>query len=132
MAPAGAVGVAGADGGAGVGPVVVGAADGTDGLGVGKVGSVGPVPGVAIGLPSMTELQPETNIGLASTAASTSEPPASPRRALCDNRTRCSLTIRIIRKQDYAGSYESYCGEARVDTQPMAQIYRCVTDSELF
>jgi hypothetical protein len=91
MAPAGVVGLAGVVGGAGIGLVVV---DGGDGagldLGVGKEGSVGPVPGVATGLPSMMELQPEINTGLARRAASSSEPPARPHRAFCDNRTRRS------------------------------------------
>ena len=74
MAPAGAVGLAGAVGGAwlvvGAGPrmpVAVGA-----GLsrGVGKAGSVGPVPGSAIGLPSMIVLQPPTSTITDSTQAS--------------------------------------------------------------
>jgi len=99
MAPAGVVGLAGVVGEAGTGLVVVGG----DGLGldlvVGKVGSVGPVPRVATGLPSMMELQPETNTGLASRAASTSEPHARPRRAFCDNRTRRSRKSLISRKQ---------------------------------
>ena len=58
MAPAGAVGLAGA--GVGLLPVVGGDNVGLC-LGVGKLGSVGPAPGAATGLPSMVEPQPETN-----------------------------------------------------------------------
>lgn len=91
MAPAGVVGPTGADGGADGGP---GMADGGDNvgacLGVGKLGSDGPAPGPATGLPSMVEPQPETNKELARMAANISQPPVKPRRALRDDRTRCS------------------------------------------
>src|ERR1700741_1917494 len=92
MAPAGAVGLAGVDGGA-----VVVDGDGGEllGRGVGKVGSVGPVPGVATGFPSMMELQPETNPRPASSTESSSEPPARLRRAFCDNCTRRSRKSQI-------------------------------------
>ena len=92
MAPAGAVGLPGGMGvvgGAGIGLVVVDGGVGLN-LGVGKEGSVGPVPGVATGLPSMRELQPDVSMGPANRAASSSEPPARPRLASCDNRTRRS------------------------------------------
>jgi hypothetical protein len=95
MEPAGAVGLAGVVGGAGVGLVVVGgggAGVGLD-LGVGTEGSVGPVPGPAIGFPSMTVLHPETNTGPASRAVSTNDPPAKRLRAVCDKRTRVSPNI---------------------------------------
>ena len=129
MTPAGAFGLAGVVGGAGVGLVAVVGGDGV-GLnpGVGKEGSVGPVPGVAIGLPSMTELQPETNSRLASRATSSSEPPARLRCALRDNRTRYSPKISDIRESEYARSNESYCSQAAIDIEPMAQVYRCVTE----
>jgi hypothetical protein len=102
MAPAGAVGLAGVVGEAGPGLVLV--VDGGGGIvllgcGVGNVVSVGPVPGVATGLPSMMELQPETNMGPASTAESSSEPPAKPHRAFCDNRTRYSPKCEICSSQ---------------------------------
>src|SRR6516165_9805310 len=101
MAPAGAVGLAGGEDGAGpgLGPGVDGAGTVVPGRGVGKVGSVGPVPGVATGLPSMRELQPEVNVGPASRAASSSEPPATARRAFCDSRTRNSRKCEICRSQ---------------------------------
>src|ERR1700758_5201694 len=102
IAPAGAVGLPGVDGGVGPGLVLV--VEGADGLvvlgcGVGNVGSVGPVPGVATGLPSMTEPQPEASMGPASTAASSSEPPARLRRPICDDRTRNSRECEICRSQ---------------------------------
>ena len=99
MAPAGAVGLAGVDGPTGPGLVLVvdGAGTVVPGRGVGKVGSVGPVPGVATGLPSMRELQPEINVGPARTAESSSEPPASLRRAFCDNCTRRSPKVSDFR-----------------------------------
>jgi hypothetical protein len=95
MAPAGAVGLPGVDGGPGAGLVLGVDGDGmlVLGRGVGKVGSVGPVPGVATGLPSMIELQPETNAGLASRGTSSSEPPARLRHAFRDNRTRRSRKV---------------------------------------
>lgn len=93
MAPAGAVGLAGVVGLVGGAGLVVGAGADVLGLGVGKVGSVGsvgPAPGAAIGLPSMLELQPETGIALTSRGENSSDPPARPHRAFCDNRTRYS------------------------------------------
>lgn len=108
MAPAGVVGLAGAVGGAPVG-FDGGAAVGR---GVGNAGSVGPVPGVATGLPSMMELHPEVSTGLASTAASSSEPPARPRRAVWDNRTRCSRRSEMS-DVDYARGGHSRGGDAR-------------------
>jgi hypothetical protein len=90
MAPAGAVGLAGVVGLVGGAELVVGAGSDVLGLGVGKVGSVGPAPGAAIGLPSMLELQPETGIALTSRGENSSDPPARPHRAFCDNRTRYS------------------------------------------
>jgi hypothetical protein len=83
MAPAGAVGLAGAVGGD-IPVVGMGVC-----LGVGKDGSVGPVPGVATGLPSMMLLQPATSATPTSMAASGGDQPAKP-RAFCDNRTRYS------------------------------------------
>jgi len=100
MDPAGAVGLAGVVGGAGVG--LVGVGGGGDGVGLGldrgvgnegSVGSVVAVPGVATGLPSMMVLHPETNAGPASRAVSTNDPPAKPLRAVCDKRTRVSPNI---------------------------------------
>ena len=95
LSPAGAVGLAGVVGAA---EVVVGAGGvvgAVVGLGVGKVGSTGPAQGEATGLPSMLELQPETGIALTSTGESSSDPPARPHRALCDNRTRDSRESQI-------------------------------------
>src|ERR1700758_2727275 len=101
MAPAGAVGLPGVDGGVGPGLLVVEGADGLGvlGCGLGNVGSVGPVPGVATGLPSMAGPQPQASMGPASTAASSSERPARLRRAICDNRTRNSRECEICRSQ---------------------------------
>jgi hypothetical protein len=88
------VGLAGPEGLVdGAGLVRVGAGVVVVGRGVGKVGSVGPAPGVATGLPSTNVLQPETNAGLARTAESSSEPPASLRRAFSDNCTRRSPKV---------------------------------------
>src|SRR5208337_2206765 len=98
MAPAGAVGLAGVVGAAEVADVGVGVGGGVVavlGRGVGTVGSVGPAPGDAIGLPSMLELQPETGMALTSTGESSSDPPARPHRAFCDNRTRNSRKCQI-------------------------------------
>src|ERR1700739_585966 len=105
MAPAGAVGLPGVDGptGPGAGLVVDGRGMVLLGRGVGKVGSVGPAPGVATGLPSMRELQPEANMRPATRAASSSAPPATPRRAFCETRTRNSRKCEICRSQTTHG-----------------------------
>ena len=132
MAPAGAVGLAGDVGGADVGLVAVVGADGVGpDLGVGKEGSVGPAPGVAIGLPSMTKLQPETKSRVASEATSSSEPPARLRCAFRDKRTRYSPKFWDIRESEYARSNECCCNRAAIDIEPMAQGYRCVTESHI-
>src|SRR5271168_4690680 len=109
MAPAGAVGLAGA--GVGLLPVVGGDNVGLC-LGVGKLGSVGPAPGAATGLPSMVEPQPETNTEPASKPASTSEPPARLRRAFSNNRTRCSPKISECQRSGYALRGASCWGDA--------------------
>src|SRR5437868_1266308 len=127
MAPAGGVWLPG------VGPVgVVGEDGGGLDVAVGKEGSVGPVPGVAIGLPSMTELQPGTNSRLASRATSSSEPPARLRRAFRENPTRYSPRISVIRKSAYGRHNESCCRRAAIDIEPMAQVYRRVTEVRAF
>ena len=89
MAPAGFEGPVGAAGAPGSGAAV---ADGDDGVdrGVGKDGSVGPASGEATGRPPMIELQPDTSPEPQNRATSSSEPPARPRRAVSDNRTRRS------------------------------------------
>jgi hypothetical protein len=129
MAPAGAVGLAGVEGG----PDVVGAGVAVLGLGVGKVGSVGPAPGEATGRPSMLELQPETGMALTSRGESSSDPPARPHRAFCDNRTRNSRKFRY--RDQITHEVSKVTAVTRlwtpVDAEPMVQVYRCVTDSRI-